>query len=118
MIMLFYVMCGFVLCLFIIMWLIWDNVRLSNRVGEMEEKIYKRLQNIENILFTLEHRTSFYVPKNTPVSRPLYLGYSTNDNDYISIRRVIDMLLKRLNVTIRRADPMPEEILLTEKRKK
>ena len=118
MIMLFYVMGGFVLCLLSILYLIISTHRISQEVHEMEEKIYNRLQNIENILFTLEHRTSFYVPKNTPVSRPLYLGYSTNDNDYISIRRVIDMLLKRLNVTIRRAEPMPEEILLTEKRKK
>lgn len=74
-----------------------------------------KLSRLEDIVMSIERKTSLYIPKyDGGWGHPQYLGFTMDSNDFIGVGRILDMILKKLGMTIKRIAPRDEELILIE----
>lgn len=74
-----------------------------------------KLSRLEDIVTSIERKTSLYVPRYTGGwGVPQYLGFTMDSNEFIGVGRILDMMLKKLGMNIKRIEPRDEELILIE----
>lgn len=82
--------------------------------------LWNRIDRLEEIVYMVEHRTSFYAPTassgdfgTSGASVQQRLGFSEKKN-YVGMDIIVEMILKKLGLSIRRSTPPPEEVYLVD----
>jgi hypothetical protein len=74
-----------------------------------------KLSRLEDIVMSIERKTSLYIPKyDGGWGVPQYLGYTRDYPDFIGVGTILNMILKKLGMTIKRIAPPAEDAILIE----